>query len=240
MIRTCADYGVIAHFEGRNDILVGNRKIYGSAQFSWYQAVVQSGTFLVNMNFDEMARALTPTALKFAGKTVHSIQERVTSLSREVGREVDTCEVMRRFASHAAEVLGVRMVLGDLTRAERELATDLLAAKYSTQEWNFGSDLEYQLMVADLTEVGVVSLSANICGTTIQKARICGDILLRNRQELDEVERSLAGCSIQEAQAILQSASLSGSIREILLRLLGKLGQEASEVTSNRHREGKP
>ncbi len=240
VIMTCADYGITAHFEGRNDVLVGHRKIYGSAQFSCYQAVVQSGTFLVNMNFDVMARALTPTALKFAGKTAHSIQERVTSLSREVGRKVETGEVMQRFASHFGEVLGVRLVPGDLTVAERALAAELLAAKYSTSEWNFGSDLEYQLVVADRTQAGVVSLSANMGGTTIQKARIGGDILLRSRQELDEVERSLAGCSIQEAQALLVTASLSESMRETLLRLLEKLAQEAATVTSNRRKEGKP
>jgi lipoate---protein ligase len=49
-IRTCADYGVNAQFHGRNDVLVGERKIYGSAQFAWYDAFVQSGTFLVNID----------------------------------------------------------------------------------------------------------------------------------------------------------------------------------------------
>lgn len=34
VMRTCEGYGISTHFEGRNDLLVGNRKIYGTAQFS--------------------------------------------------------------------------------------------------------------------------------------------------------------------------------------------------------------
>ena len=136
-IRTCADYGVVAHFQGRNDVLVGERKIYGSAQFSWYHAFVQSGTFLVNINFEVMERALTPPALKFAGKSARSIRERVTSLSHEVGHELETREVMDRFAANAADALGIRLVPGELTPEEQALSAELFTVKYSTDKWNF-------------------------------------------------------------------------------------------------------
>lgn len=237
VIRTCADYGVVAHFQGRNDVIVGSRKIYGSAQFSVYSAFVQSGTFLVNMNFEVMGRALTPPALKFADKTARSIQERVTSLSSEVGREVETCEAMDCFASHFAEVLGIRLVPGDLTPTEKALASDLLAVKYSTDEWNFGSRLEYQVTVADRAEEGVISLSVEMKDQTIQEARISGDILLSSRQELTNLELSLTGCSLQEAQAKVQSSPLSAGIRETLLRLLKKLEHEVLDISSSRRKE---
>lgn len=237
VIRTCAEYGVTACFAGRNDVLVGNRKIYGSAQFSWYRAFVQSGTFLVNMNFDVMERALTPSALKFSGKSARSIQERVTSLSREVGRELETREVMACFANNAADVLGIQLIPGDLTPAELELASELLAVKYSSDEWNFGSRLEYQVTVADRGEEGVISLSANMQDMTIQKARISSDLLLSSHRELEILEHSLAGCSLQQAQAAVQAAPLSAGIRETLLRLLEKLAKEVSDISSSRSKE---
>jgi lipoate---protein ligase len=232
-IRTCADYGVVAHFHGRNDVLVGERKIYGSAQLAWYDAFVQSGTFLVNMNFDVMERALTPPALKFAGKSARSIRERVTSLSREVGRELETREVMGRFVDHAADVLGIQLVLGDLTLEEQALAAELLAVKYSTDEWNFGSRPEYQVTVADRTEEGVISLSADMEDETIRKARVTGDMLLSDRCELENLEHSLTGCSLQEAQTAVQTALLSAGIREALFRLLAKLAKEVTAISSS-------
>lgn len=231
-IRTCADYGVIARFQGRNDVQVGERKIYGSAQLAWYDAFVQSGTFLVNIDLEVMERALTPPALKFAGKSARSIQERVTSLSREVGRALETREVMGCFAGHAADVLGIRLVPGDLTPKEQALAAELLTVKYSTDEWNLGSRQEYQVTVAARTEDGVISLSTDIEGETIRKARVSGDLLLSERRGLENLERSLTDCSLREAQAAVLTASLSTGIQEALLRLLAKLAREVAARSS--------
>ena len=237
VIRTCADYNIDAHFEGRNDVLVGNRKIYGSSQLAWYTAFVQSGTFLVNMDFEVMQRALTPPALKFEGKSARSIRERVTSLSREVSRELETAEVMNRFVEHTAEVLGIRLIPGELTPEEQALATELLTIKYSTDEWNLGSRPEYQVTVADRTDEGVISLSADMEGELIRKARITGDLLLSDRCVLENVEHSLTGCSLQEAQAAVHAAQLSAGIRETLFRLLGKLAPEVAAVSSLQSKE---
>ncbi len=235
-IHTCADYGVTARFQGRNDLLVGERKIYGSAQFAWYGAFVQSGTFLVNMDFDVMERALTPPSLKFAGKPARSIQERVTSLSRELGHDLETGEVMHRFASHAAQVLGIRLVPGDLTPEEQALADELLAVKYSTDEWNFGSRPAYQVMVADRAAEGVVSLSADLEGEMIRQARIHGDLLLSERGVLDNLERSLSGSTLQDARAVVRAAPLTAGIRESLLRLLDKLALGVTAVSTKKQK----
>lgn len=237
VIQTCADFGVVAHFLGRNDVLVGERKIYGSAQLSWYGAFVQSGTFLVNINFDAMEHALTPPALKFEGKSTRSIRERVTSLSTEVGRELKTTEIMACFANHAADVLGIRLIPGDLTRKEQALAVELLEVKYSTDQWNFGSRLEYQVTVADRANDGVISLSVDMEGESIQKVRITGDLLLSDRGLLEKLENSLSGCTLKEAQAAVQAATLSLSIRETLFRLLEKLYREVDVISLPKNKE---
>lgn len=240
VIRTCADYGVDAHFQGRNDVVVGTRKIYGSAQLSWYHAFIQSGTFLVNMNFDVMERALTPPALKFAGKSARSIQERVTSLSHEVGRELETHEVMDCFAANAADALGIRLLPEELTPKEQALADELLAVKYSNDEWNLGSQREFQVTVADRSKEGVISLSIDMKSETIQEVRLTGDLLLNDRSMLENLEHSLAGRRLQEAQTVIQNARLSAGIRQSLFRLLTKLAPEVAGLSSLGPQEEKP
>jgi len=227
-IHTCADYGIAARFQGRNDLLVGERKIYGSAQFAWYTAFVQSGTFLVNIDFEVMQRALTPPSLKFAGKAARSIQERVTSLSQEVGRRLDTGEVMQRFAAHAAQSLGVRLVPGELTPREQALAAELLEVKYGSDEWNFGARPAYQVAVAEKIPEGIVTLSADLEGERIQRVRISGDLLFSDQRRLDDLEQALSHCTIGDAQAAVQAAPLTAGIRDALLRLLEKLAGEIS------------
>ena len=236
-IRTCADYGIVARFHGRNDLLVGERKIYGSAQLAWYDTIVQSGTFLVNIDFQVMESALTPPALKFANKAARSIQERVTSLSREVGRELDTDEVMCRFADHSARVLGIRLVPADLTPEEQALAAELLAVKYSTDEWNLGSRPSFQVTIADKTAEGIVSLSADVEGEMIRKARIHGDMLLNDQRVLDKLESTLSGCELQKARAALESVRLTDGLKETLLRLLARLTLEVTTVSPGKQKE---
>lgn len=239
-ILTCADYGVAAHFQGRNDVITGGRKIYGSAQLAWYKAFVQSGTFLVNIDFEAMEHALTPPALKFTGKSARSIRERVTSLSQEAGRTLDPREVMQRFSRHFTDLLGIRLIPGELTPKEQALAAELLAVKYGTDAWNLGSRTEYQVTVADRTEAGVISLSADILGDVIQKICLHGDILLSHHEALDELEELTAGRSIPQAREILRGVPLEAGISESVDRLFVKLEQEVAGVFSTRDEEKKP
>jgi lipoate-protein ligase A len=226
VIRTCADYGVTARFHGRNDVLVGERKIYGSAQITWYDAFVQSGTFLVNMDLEVMDRALTPPPLKFADKPAQSIKERVTSLARELGREVDTGEVMERFAGNLARMLGIELVPGELTARERTLADELLALKYGTDEWNLGAPQNYGVTLSARTKGGVVCLSLEMRDGVIREARIQGDFLVSDRRTLERLERALSGCSPEQARTVVQDAGLSPDLTETLAGLLAEAGQE--------------
>jgi lipoate-protein ligase A len=228
VICTCADYGVTARFHGMNDVLVGERKIYGSAQITWYDAFVQSGTFLVNMDLDVMDRALTPPALKFADKPARSVKERVTSLAREVGRELDTHEVMARFAANFTQVLGIQLVPGGLMPEERELAAELLAAKYGTDEWNLGTRHAYQVTVSAKAKGGVVFLSADMEEGTMRQARIRGDFLASDQAVLGRLEQALAGRRPEEAQAVVQAAGLPRDVSETLVRLLSEASQEGT------------
>lgn len=237
VICTLADYGIQGEFGGRNDILVGNRKIYGSAQFSCYRAFVQSGTFLVNMDFEAMERALTPPPEKFAGKTAQSIRERVTSLSCETGKTLDVLEVMERFASHFSEVFGIKLTPGNLTPAENDLAEELFYKKYSTDEWNFGSPLQYQVTVAERSSDGIIMLSADIEANKLKNVRITGDLLLVNHEVLVKLEDSLTGKNIQDAELIVQNSPLSLNVVETLKQLLQKLAFEMTAVSSSRLRE---
>jgi len=221
--RTCADYGVEAHFGGRNDLLVGERKIYGTAQLEWYDVFVQSGTLLVNMDFDTLAEALTPPAVKFQDKTAKSVKERVTSLAQELGPPVDTEAVMARFVEHFAAVLGVDLVPGDLLPEERALADELLAVKYGRDDWNFGTRRTYGVILSTKTPDGVLSLAADLEGRTIRAARIQGDLLSTSREALESLAQRWIDHSLDEAQAIVAETALAVEIRTALKTLLSEL-----------------
>jgi lipoate-protein ligase A len=226
VIRTCADYGVAAHFAGRNDVLARGRKIYGSAHLAWYDVWVQSGTFLVNIDFEVMGRALTPPAAKFVDKPVSSIHERVTSLAREMGREADAAAVMECFTSNLCDMLGISLTPGGLAPEEQALASELLAVKYGTDEWNLGAQLKHAVTVAARTKGGVVSLSVSLQAGRIRQVRVQGDLLVGNRVELGRMEQALVGRSPEGGQLLVDASPLPADVRRALVGLLEEVAQQ--------------
>jgi lipoate-protein ligase A len=226
IIQTCADFGVTARFHGRNDVLVGERKIYGSAQIALYDSFAHSGTFLVNMDFDTLARALTPPASKFRGKTAQSVEERVTSLARELGRDVPVDEVMGVFVRRFRDEFGVELAPGEIADEEQALAQALLQEKYATDEWNLGPRHAYRTFVSTRIPEGTLALSIRMEGGRVREADIQGDILLPNKDAVMALASRWTGLSLSEALATLAEASLPDAIRRALGALLAEAERE--------------
>lgn len=79
-----------------NDILVGGRKVSGSACFSTPRSTIVHGTMLVNLDFDALALATTPPAEKLAKHGVQSVRQRVVNL-RALGLTLSPAELRDRF-----------------------------------------------------------------------------------------------------------------------------------------------
>jgi len=224
VLHTCADYGLEATVSGRNDITVGGRKIYGSAQMAWYDAFVQSGTFLVEIDFEMMWQTLKPSALKFADKSIQSIEERVTSLQQKLGRAVPVTEVMARLADNFAAAFDITLTPAPLTARERALAEQLWREKYSTDAWNFGTAQHYSTTVAAKTPLGVVSLAVDMEGDIIHAARITGDILQTDGgQALHAAAQALSGRTLETAPSVMERQTLPPVVREALQSLLRQI-----------------
>jgi hypothetical protein len=98
--------------------------------------------------------------------------------------------VIECFATNFAQVLGIRLVPGGLTPADLELADELLAVKYGTDEWNLGARRSYGVMVSAKAKGGVVSFSADIEDGIIRATRIQGDFLVSDRMALEHLAES--------------------------------------------------
>lgn len=78
--------GLDAEKSGRNDILVGGRKVSGNAYTMLPKASIVHGTMLYDSDFDALERAITPSREKIASKGVASVRQRVTNVREELER----------------------------------------------------------------------------------------------------------------------------------------------------------
>jgi lipoate-protein ligase A len=128
--------GIEAQFKPINDIIVGSRKISGNAQIRRYGAVLHHGTILVDFNAREMFSVLKISEEKISDKMIEQAEERVTTIRRELGREVSFEEVRAAMEDGFGKALGVTLLPGELSEYERELV-EKFREKYASREWIF-------------------------------------------------------------------------------------------------------
>ncbi|WP_426452413.1 lipoate--protein ligase family protein [Paenibacillus sp. S-38] len=137
-----ASIGSAACFDSPSwyELVVEGRKIAGSAQTRQKGVVLQHGSILLDLDADQLFGLL-----KFASERVGERMKAqflrkavaINDLRQAAGLpDVTLAQVEEAFAHGIAEGLGIRLVPGELTPREAELAERLVTEKYGNPEWN--------------------------------------------------------------------------------------------------------
>jgi lipoate-protein ligase A len=132
IVSALASLGVRSEFAPINDILVGGRKISGSAQSRRNSVFLQHGTLLLDTDLANMFSVLRISDVKNAGRNISSAKDRVTSLAEHSDASRD--EVLG--ALEAAFALDRNCMHGGWSDAELREAERLVSLRYATNEWN--------------------------------------------------------------------------------------------------------
>lgn len=128
--------GLAASFAPINDILVNGRKISGNAQTRRFGGILQHGTVLCDVNPALMFSLLKVPDAKMRDKLVQAVEERVTSIRRELGT-VDIAAVTQVICAGFAEALAIDLLPGELSSQEEALARQIKVERYATHDWLF-------------------------------------------------------------------------------------------------------
>jgi lipoyltransferase and lipoate-protein ligase len=78
---TLSYFGIVSEFNGRNDLTVDDKKFSGNAFYVKDDVLCQHGTILINSDFKELSKYLTPDISKLERNHVKSVESRVVNLS---------------------------------------------------------------------------------------------------------------------------------------------------------------
>ena len=112
----------------RYELLVGGRKICGSAQIRTSGSFLQHGSLLIDID-----PARTAAVMKVSAEGVRAS---TTTLREQLGRAIGADELARVLRVAFEDRLGIVLVEEGLTQAEEELKRKLLDEKYGTDRWN--------------------------------------------------------------------------------------------------------
>lgn len=128
--------GVQAEFGGKNDLLSGGRKIAGLGMYlDAAGALLFHTSLLVDLDIDFMLRVLNIPAAKLADKGAAAVAERVTTVTRELGRPIDVDTMRDVVAEGFATRFGVDFTASEPDALELAAAGELVRSRYANRSW---------------------------------------------------------------------------------------------------------
>ncbi len=131
MVSALENLGIKAEFRPVNDILVGDKKISGSAQTRKGGTLFQHGTLLYRLDLRTMFSVLNVSREKISDKMIRKAEERVTCISKhcDIGKQ----DVYEALVDAFTE--GKDFEFGTWSERELARARELAEKKYRSKEW---------------------------------------------------------------------------------------------------------
>ncbi|MDP8100809.1 lipoate--protein ligase [Phocoenobacter atlanticus] len=203
IINALKTLGIEATCSGRNDILVDNKKISGSAFKHKIDRSFHHGTLLVNTNMTKLSDYLNPHPLKLAAKGIKSVRSRVANLieyNPHINHQIICNAIIESFCQHYGQTVEVEIL------DKNELETNNHLNKYyemmADWEWRFGKTPEFTHQMETRFDWGIVDLHLNVKNAMISDVTIFSDALDVNL--IEAIKTSLINCNYQ-IEAIKQA-----------------------------------
>jgi len=119
--------GINAH-NRKGEIMIGRKKVSGSAQHRLYHAILHHGTLMVDVNLDMLGRTLG----------ISDSEKRLINLYDVLPSKVPLSKIKKVINRGFEKRLNVKLKKEMLTTMEREIAKKLYEIKYSKGDWNVG------------------------------------------------------------------------------------------------------
>ncbi|MEX2442799.1 MAG: lipoate--protein ligase [Alkalispirochaeta sp.] len=190
IIDALAHVGITAERSGRNDILVQDRKISGSAFKHTRERSFHHGTLLINADLGRLQDYLNPGKKKLVSKGIKSVRSRVANLS-EFSADLDHQVVIDAVMESFFNYYGSRCEPELLDAASlREISS--LQEYYDRMadwEWRFGKTPEFSHHLQEQFLWGGIDLHLNVEHGVIRACTIFSDAL--DPEMIDSLQQAL-------------------------------------------------
>ncbi|WP_207654656.1 biotin/lipoate A/B protein ligase family protein [Sulfobacillus sp. hq2] len=228
-IATYQAMGIEATFRPVNDIVVGPRKIGGTGASTIGIATVVVGSLMWDFNMSLMARVLRVPSEKFRDKMVKSLEDYMTTISRELRSVPDRSRVTDDLVERFAALLGEPVHSSVLTAGEVQ-EMERLADELFSPTFVYGAEhglIEAGVKIRSGVYVyeGVIKAPGGLVRFiyrdnegVFEQVSLSGDFFLTpwNSPALAEWEKSFEGQPInhetvqRKAQELFDAVSISG------------------------------
>ncbi len=217
VVQALCDLGLDAKCSGRNDILVSEKKVSGTAQQLSNGRLLHHGTLLFDSDPEMIAGALKPDPCKFQSKSIKSVKSRVGNIRTALSSDMDISAFWDYLKIHLTNDCFQICSLSDDELHQIQL---LKQKKYDTWEWNYGKSPQFTLHSKKRFPGGLLDIHLCVHSGKISEIKIYGDFL--SLCPVSDIEAALTGClfrhdAMQHALSGLDLQSYLGTITQDML-----------------------
>jgi lipoate---protein ligase len=190
VIEALRELGVDAELGGRNDILVGGRKISGNAQYITGKRMVSHGTLLFDSDLSQVVEALNVKMSKITSKGIKSVRSRVVNICEHLDQRMDIDSFRARLISSILDGSS-EWVPYTLAQEDWQAVKIFVEERYSSWEWNYGRSPDFNIQKTKRFEAGEIDARIDVQRGKIIQIKFYGDFL--SQGNVGELEDHLMG-----------------------------------------------
>lgn len=175
IVKALNKLGVPAELKGRNDILIGEKKISGNAQAIYNSVLCSHGSLLYNTDLNRMQDLLQVDNTKIKSKGISSIKSRVTNIIDYLSQAYSIEEFWNKFKEIIFE--DEEVFFYEFTNNDTKIIENIANNKYKSWEWNYGQVPNFNYVNEIRFSKGKIKVALNIENSIITECKINGDFL---------------------------------------------------------------
>lgn len=162
--------GVDASANGRNDVMIGGRKVSGNAFYRMSGRSIVHGTMLYDTDMENMVGSITPADAKLVSKGIGSVRQRVALLKDYISLSLDDFKAFVKDNLCDSELALTQDDVEGIEKIERQ---------YLSAEFIYGSNPKYTVTRRQRIEgVGDLEARLEMKNGVIKSASLFGDYFL--------------------------------------------------------------
>jgi lipoyltransferase/lipoate-protein ligase len=198
--------GVEARSTGRNDVMIGDRKVSGNAFYHIPGRSIVHGTMLYDTCMEHMVGSITPSDRKLVSKGVQSVRQHIALLKDYITL---TLPEFMAFVQQSLCDGEIRLMADDVR------AIEVIEQEYLSDAFIYGNNPRYtEVKRTRIDGVGELEARLEVRGGVLRDVNLMGDYFLTG--ELDALLSRLRGVRL-EREALL--AALPESVGDVVRNL---------------------
>jgi lipoate---protein ligase len=162
----------------RNDLVIGNKKISGNAQFTSRNRLLSHGTLLYNADLATISKALNSPFNSIISKSTKSVHSKVTNIYDYLKKKIDIESFKNILTKALLDAFSFDGYL-EFDQVQWNEIKSLAAEKYSSWDWNWGRTPKFKFLIESNNPIFKSSL--DISAGRIKKIEFqSGDRQLKN------------------------------------------------------------